>query len=136
MYFLWKNKRQGLNKKKELPEEDEKELHEEKEIVTYIDIKNNIRDIDDLYQNGEEEALYSLIQNTLVTHLKNEMQFNHEDVIVNTVLIDKLDSKLFNSEKVKLIEFVLSTCETARYGLVLGLDERDKLYTSFRSIVP
>jgi hypothetical protein len=63
------------------------------------------------------------------------MQFNHEDVIVNTVLIDKLDSKLFNSDKVKLIEFVLNVCETARYGLVLGLDERDKLYTSFRSIV-
>jgi hypothetical protein len=135
LYFLLKNKRQSVNKKKELPQEDEKELHEEKEIVTYVDIKNNIRDIDDLYQNGEEEALYSLIQNTLVTHLKNEMQFNHEVVIVNTVLIDKLDPKLFNSEKLKSIKFILKTCETARYGLVLGLDEREKLYISFRSLV-
>ena len=133
LYFLLKNKRQGTIKKVE--EEEVKESTGEKEAITFIDITNNIKDIDDLYHNGESEALYSLIQNTLVTYLKNEMEFNHEDVIVNSVLIDRLDSKLFNSEKVNSIKFILNTCETARYGLILGDDERDRLYAEFKSIV-
>ena len=63
------------------------------------------------------------------------MEFKHEDVIVNSVLIDRLDSKLFNSEKVNSIKFILNTCETARYGLILWDDERDRLYAEFKSIV-
>jgi len=124
------NKKDQVKQEEEILKEDLKE-----EVIPYSPA-NDIKELELLYEQGvDSDLFYKKIQLIIYSLVKQKSQLEMCSVLSVAKSKELLQAMNYNASLVDNVDRILKTCDGARYGMAINIDERNELYTLFnRSI--
>lgn len=117
--------------------EDESAIGEQKIAAkkSHIEIQHLFIEADTALKNGDLANYYGLIEKGVLRSLA--LYLRHDDTIVlgKKEIFEELKERNIEPANIEALRSIFSTCEHARYGMGLSIEERDNLIISAKQII-